>query len=93
MSGFLPPTDPGGLTVRLSPANRGTTIVRLLWPVPSVAEQSRPACARKADLVGATLVDSAETQRDATALDIHDEKIETLRFSLGAGGGFVARLE
>jgi hypothetical protein len=30
---------------------------------------------------------------DATAIEVRDEKIETLRFSLGAGGGFVARLE
>jgi alpha-glucosidase len=37
--------------------------------------------------------DSAETPLDATAIEVRDEKIETLRFSLGAGGGFVARLE
>jgi alpha-glucosidase len=37
--------------------------------------------------------DSAETLRDATALEVRNVPIETLHVPLGSGGGFVARLE
>jgi alpha-glucosidase len=37
--------------------------------------------------------DSAETERDASALEVRDETIRTLRLTMVAGGGFIARLE
>ena len=37
--------------------------------------------------------DSAETERDASALEFRDETIRTLRLTMVAGGGFIARLE